>query len=53
MPSYEKYQLTTVEHDNNHYGSAKHSNHRIIEERFSDISWLRFFQKKVTFAEYC
>lgn len=43
---YEK--LTTVEHDNNHYISAKLADHRIIEERISDIDWLRFSQQEVT-----
>ena len=43
---YEK--LTTAEHDNNHYISAKLADHRIIEERISDIDWLRFSQKGVT-----
>ena len=48
MPSYARYQLTTVEHDNNHYISAKLADHRIIEERISDIDWLRFSQQEVT-----
>ena len=43
---YEK--LTTAEHDNNHYISAKLADHRIIEERISDIDWLRFSQQEVT-----
>ena len=39
--------LTTAEHDSKHYISATLSGHRIVEERISDIDWLRFSQKEV------
>ena len=43
--------LTTAEHDGKHYISATLSDHRIIEERISDIDWLRFSQKEVTLQD--
>ncbi|MDD4591639.1 MAG: Fic family protein [Parabacteroides sp.] len=43
--------LTTAEHDGKYYISATLSDHRIIEERISDIDWLRFSQKEVTLQD--
>ncbi len=43
--------LTIAEHDSKHYVSATLSGHRIIEERISDIDWLRFSQKEITLQD--
>jgi Fic family protein len=52
--SHEKLQyenLTATEHDGRHYISATFPDHRTIEERISDIDWLRFSQKEVTLQD--
>ena len=43
--------LTTAEHDSKHYISATLSDHSIIEERISDIDWLRYSQKEITLQD--
>jgi Fic family protein len=43
--------LTATEHDGKHYISATFSDHRTIEERISDIDWLRFSQKEVNLQD--
>ncbi|MCH4147637.1 MAG: Fic family protein [Prevotella sp.] len=52
--SHEKLQyenLAATEHDGRHYISATFPDHRTIEERISDIDWLRFSQKEVTLQD--
>jgi hypothetical protein len=43
--------LITAEHDSKYYISATFSDHRITEERISDIDWLRFSQKEITLQD--
>ena len=43
--------LITNEHDSKHYISATLSDHSIIEERISDIDWLRFSQQEITLQD--
>jgi len=43
--------LTATEHDGKHYISATLSDHSIIEERISDIDWLRYSQKEISLLD--
>ena len=43
--------LTATEHDGKHYISATLSDHSIIEERISDIDWLRYSQKEISLQD--
>lgn len=43
--------LTITEHDGKHYISSTLSDHKIIDERISDIDWQRFSQKEITLQD--